>query len=160
MADRDAGGMTFNINEQSVLSRDHCDAAHCDARNSKAGEPDAGPSRRQVLAGASGVGLLAAAPVIHSRPKKASGGVASASDGTPEQIHLTWGADPARSMVASWASPGPATRPRVMLSGPRGSVVQLPAVQRIYTDGSTGKRSGRTTSKCAGLSRTRATPTR
>ncbi len=121
--------MTSNADEQSLLGSDHVGAGHSDA----------GPSRRQVLAGAGGVGLLAAAPVVHDRPKKAFASVASAADGTPEQIHLTWGADPARSMVASWASPGPATRPRVLLSGPRGSVVQLPAVQRTYTDGINGE---------------------
>src|ERR1700759_3049255 len=32
-------------------------------------------------------------------------------DGTPEQIHLTWGDDPGTSMVVSWASPGAAGRP-------------------------------------------------
>ena len=121
--------MTSNENEHSVFSSDHVDAGHSDA----------GPSRRQVLVGASGVGLLAAAPVVHRQPKKASAASASNADGTPEQIHLTWGADPARSMVASWASLGPATRPRVLLSGPRGSVVQLPAVQRTYTDGLNGE---------------------
>ena len=121
--------MTSNENQHSVFSSDHVGAGHSDA----------GPSRRQVLVGASGVGLLAAAPAVHRQPKKASAASASAADGTPEQIHLTWGADPARSMVASWASLGPATRPRVLLSGPRGSVVQLPAVQRTYTDGLNGE---------------------
>ncbi len=123
--------MTFPNEEQSVSSNGHSDA----------GITDAGPSRRQVLAGASGVGLLAAAPVIQGRPKKTSARLAAAAgpDGTPEQIHLTWGGDPARSMVASWASPGQASRPRVLLSGPRGSVVQLPAVERTYTDGINGE---------------------
>ena len=54
--------MTSNADEQSLLGSDHVSAGHSDA----------GPSRRQVLAGAGGVGLLAAAPVIHDRPKKAS----------------------------------------------------------------------------------------
>jgi alkaline phosphatase D len=94
-----------------------------------------------VLRGVGGVGLLAAAPAIHGRPQAAPARptAASAADGTPEQIHLTWGNDPARSMVASWASPGAATRPRLLLSGPRGSVVQLPAVQRTYFDGLNGE---------------------
>jgi Purple acid Phosphatase, N-terminal domain len=38
-----------------------------------------------------------------------------AKDGTPEQIHLTWGDDPTRSVVVSWASPGQAARPRVRI---------------------------------------------
>ena len=50
-------------------------------------------------------------------------------DGTPEQIHLTWGDDPARSVVVSWASPGRAARPRVRI-GQR----VIPAEERGYTD--------------------------
>ena len=55
------------------------------------------------------------------------------ADGTPEQIHLTWGNDPARSVVVSWASPGQATRPRVQI-GER----VIPAEERPYTDGLNG----------------------
>jgi hypothetical protein len=62
------------------------------------------------------------------RPRPAARG-----DGTPEQIHLTWGDDPARSMVVSWASPGQAVRPRVRI-GQR----VIPAQQRAYTDGRSG----------------------
>jgi hypothetical protein len=36
-------------------------------------------------------------------------------DGTPEQIHLTWGDDPARAVLVSWASAGRADRPRVRI---------------------------------------------
>jgi Purple acid Phosphatase, N-terminal domain/Calcineurin-like phosphoesterase len=36
-------------------------------------------------------------------------------DGTPEQVHLTWDDDPARTVVVSWASPGQADRPRVRI---------------------------------------------
>jgi hypothetical protein len=54
-------------------------------------------------------------------------------DGTPEQIHLTWGDDPARSVVVSWASPAPAVRPRVRI-GQR----VIPAEERTYTDGLSG----------------------
>src|ERR1700729_429028 len=50
-------------------------------------------------------------------------------DGTPEQIHLTWGDDPTRSVVVSWASPGPAERPRVRI-GQR----VIAAVERAYAD--------------------------
>jgi Purple acid Phosphatase, N-terminal domain/Calcineurin-like phosphoesterase len=55
-------------------------------------------------------------------------------DGTPEQIHLTWGDDPARSVVVSWASPGRAARPRVRI-GQR----VIPAEERGYTDGLNGQ---------------------
>ena len=36
-------------------------------------------------------------------------------NGTPEQVHLTWGDDPATSVVVSWGSPGRAVRPRVRI---------------------------------------------
>ena len=52
-----------------------------------------------------------------------------AADGTPEQIHLTWGDDPTRSVVVSWASPGRALAPRVRI-GQR----VIPAVERGYAD--------------------------
>jgi hypothetical protein len=37
------------------------------------------------------------------------------ADGTPEQVHLTWDDDPARTVVVSWASPGQAARPRLRI---------------------------------------------
>ncbi len=109
-------------------------------------------SRRQVLAGAGGSGLLAA-----GAPLAAAGALAShaprqgvtpaaarpaATGGTPEQIHLTWGGDPAEGVVISWASPGPAVHPRVHVrpageSGARRRTV--PAELRAYTDGINGE---------------------
>src|SRR5215468_8638045 len=91
-------------------------------------------SRRQVLAGAGGTGLLAATvsparAAIRARRSRAAG-----SDGTPEQIHLTWGDHPATSVVVSWASPGQAVRPRVRI-GQR----VIPAEERRYTDGLNGE---------------------
>jgi len=90
-----------------------------------------GLSRRQVLA-ASGSGLLAATTAGPARA-----GIARRQshpgDGTPEQIHLTWGDDPARSVVVSWASPDRAIRPRVRI-GQR----VIPAEERAYTDGLSG----------------------
>lgn len=73
---------------------------------------------------------------------------AAAADGTPEQIHLTWGDDPARTVFVSWASPAQAVSPRVMLeraggahsgaqSGAEPSLIH--AVQRTYTDGLNGQ---------------------
>ncbi len=90
-------------------------------------------SRRQVLA-VGGTGLLAATAnatraAARTRRARAAGG-----DGTPEQIHLTWGENPATSVVVSWASPGPATRPRVRI-GQR----VIKAEPRQYTDGINGE---------------------
>ena len=90
-----------------------------------------GLSRRQVLA-VSGTGLLAATA---TGPARAAGrGRPGPGDGTPEQIHLTWGEDPARSVVVSWASPGQAVRPRVRI-GQR----VIKAEERVYTDGLNGQ---------------------
>jgi len=92
-------------------------------------------SRRQVLAGAGSTGLLAAtagsAKAATVRGRRAR---AAASDGTPEQIHLTWGDSPASSVVISWASPGRASRPRARI-GQR----VIPAEVRTYTDGISGE---------------------
>ncbi len=93
-----------------------------------------GLSRRQVLA-VSGTGLLAATTATTAGSARAAGrGRPDPGDGTPEQIHLTWGDDPARSVVVSWASPGQAVRPRARI-GQR----VIPAEERAYTDGLSGK---------------------
>ncbi|MBV9447005.1 MAG: metallophosphoesterase family protein [Streptosporangiaceae bacterium] len=92
-------------------------------------------SRRQVLAAAGGTGLLAAAASPAQASTTRLGGPRSgAGDGTPEQIHLTWGEDPTTSVVVSWASPDRALRPRVRI-GKR----VIPAEQRQYTDGLNGE---------------------
>jgi hypothetical protein len=96
-------------------------------------------SRRQVLAGAGGTGLLAAtmgpvkAAAARARRVRA-GGRAGTADGTPEQIHLTWDESPTTGVVVSWASPGQAARPRVRV-GQR----VIPAELRHYTDGISGE---------------------
>jgi len=90
-------------------------------------------SRRQILVGAGTTGLLAAtgataaSETAQAATRRARSG---AADGTPEQIHLTWGEDPTSSVVVSWASPDQATRPRVRV-GRR----VIPAQERQYTDG-------------------------
>ena len=58
-------------------------------------------------------GLLTAA--AGGPPRGTARGRPEAKDGTPEQIHLTWGDDPTRSVVVSWTSPGQAVRPRVRI---------------------------------------------
>ncbi len=91
-------------------------------------------SRRQVLAGAGGTGLLAAAASPAKAAARTRWARAGAADGTPEQIHLTWSENPATGVVVSWASPGQATRPRVRI-GQR----VIPAEPRPYTDGINGE---------------------
>jgi hypothetical protein len=89
-------------------------------------------SRRGFLTGAGAAGIAAAAaPLAASRTAKAA---PTSPDGTPEQIHLTWGDDPTRSVVVSWASAAQAVNPRVLLEGRT-----VHAVQRTYTDGLNGQ---------------------
>jgi hypothetical protein len=75
---------------------------------------DSGPgfSRRPAIAVGT-TGVIAATAAVPSRG--AARGRPGPGDGTPEQIHLTWGDDPARTIVVSWASAGRADRPRVRI---------------------------------------------
>ena len=91
-----------------------------------------------MLTTAGTAGLLATVPVLRST-QRAAASTAAASDGTPEQIHLTFGANPATGMTVSWASPGQAPGARVVVNGPHLRHVQVPAVQRTYTDGINGE---------------------
>jgi hypothetical protein len=88
-------------------------------------------SRREFFKGA---GVAATAPLALLGETSAAG-----ADGTPEQIHLTWGDDPARSVFVSWACAAQAIHPRVVLehAGAASSVIQ--AIQRTYTDGLNGQ---------------------
>jgi hypothetical protein len=90
-------------------------------------------SRRQVLA-ASGTGLIAATAATASAASASVRSPRTAGNGTPEQIHLTWGDDPATSVVVSWASAGRSVRPRVRI-GQR----VIGAEERVYTDGLSGE---------------------
>jgi Calcineurin-like phosphoesterase len=76
-----------------------------------------GLSRRQMLT-AGGASILATAATAATAIPASAATTTSADPsaaGTPEQIHLTWGDDPARAVVVSWASPGQAIRPRVLI---------------------------------------------
>ena len=95
--------------------------------------PRSSLSRRQVLA-AGGTGLLAATASPAKAATARRGARTAAGGGTPEQVHLTWGDDPATSVVVSWASPGPAARPQVRI-GQR----VIAAETRPYTDGISGE---------------------
>jgi len=90
-----------------------------------------------VLTTAGTAGLLATMPVLRGA-QQAAASTSAASNGTPEQIHLTFGADPATSMTVSWASPDQAPGARVLLHGPHLPRTEVPAVQRTYIDGLNG----------------------
>ena len=92
-------------------------------------------SRRQMLAGAGGTGLLAATASRAKAAVRTRRARAGTADGTPEQVHLTWAENPATAVVVSWASPGQAARPRVRI-GQR----VIPAGSRLYTDGINGEK--------------------
>jgi Purple acid Phosphatase, N-terminal domain/Calcineurin-like phosphoesterase len=93
-------------------------------------------SRREFFtaAGVAGVAVAAAPLARPSEPSRAA-----TADGTPEQIHLTWGADPSRTVVVSWASPAQSVNPRVTLEHPAGGSRLIHAIQRTYTDGLNGQ---------------------
>jgi hypothetical protein len=86
-----------------------------------------------VLA-AGGTGLFAATASASKAAARTRKALAAGGDGTPEQIHLTWGENPSSNVVVSWASPAPATRPRVRI-GQR----LIPGEPRSYTDGINGE---------------------
>jgi hypothetical protein len=93
-------------------------------------------TRRDFFKEAGGAGLAAAAsPLVGSSADAES----VSSDGTPEQIHLTWGEDPASSVYVSWASPAQAVNARVTLRAASISNKTVHAVQRTYTDGINGQ---------------------
>ena len=89
-------------------------------------------SRRTFVTGAGLSGLLSAAS------SRALSATADPPDGTPEQIHLTWGEDPATSVCISWVSAAQAVNPRVQLRQSTASR-SVHAVQRTYTDGLNGQ---------------------
>jgi hypothetical protein len=77
-----------------------------------------------IAAGTTGLIAATAGP-----PRAAVRGRPEVADGTPEQVHLTWGDDPTRTVVVSWASPGQAERPRVRI-GQR----VIAAAERVHPD--------------------------
>src|SRR5258708_21497869 len=81
------------------------------------------------LAGASGLATAAGSLASTSRAAAAS------PDGTPEQIHLTWGNEPATEIVISWASLAPAVNPRVRFGRAGETMATAHGIQRTSTDG-------------------------
>ena len=97
-------------------------------------------SRRAFFKEAGATGLAAAAAPLASYSADSQPGGA---DGTPEQIHLTWGDDPSSTVVVSWASPGQSMNARVQIRESSGGEPSragrvVHAVQRSYTDGLNG----------------------
>jgi 3',5'-cyclic AMP phosphodiesterase CpdA len=64
---------------------------------------------------------------------------AAPADGTPEQIHLTYGDDPSGSVFVSWVSPAQAVNARVIVERDSGEKNTIHAIQRTYTDGLSGQ---------------------
>jgi hypothetical protein len=94
-----------------------------------------GLSRRAFFRRVGATGLAAATtPLVGAL--KAS---AATPDGTPEQIHLTWGNDPSSSVVVSWASAAQAVNPRVLVGTSTTKDKTVHAIQRTYTDGLNGE---------------------
>jgi hypothetical protein len=91
-------------------------------------------SRRTFVTGVGLSGLLSSASSRDLSGRSES----KTADGTPEQIHLTWGEDPASSVCLSWASAAQAINPRVHITQSSGSHA-VHAVQRTYTDGLNGE---------------------
>jgi len=91
-------------------------------------------SRRGFLKLAGVSGLATAAGTLASVSR-----AATSPDGTPEQIHLTWGNDPSSGVVISWASLAPAVNPRVRFGRAGEAKVTVHGVQRTYTDGLNGE---------------------
>jgi 3',5'-cyclic AMP phosphodiesterase CpdA len=80
-------------------------------------------------------GLSAASPLA----RVAGAEKAAPGDGTPEQIHLTWGEDASSSVVVSWVSPAQAVNPRVLVERALDAKQIVHALQRTYTDGLNGQ---------------------
>ena len=86
----------------------------------------AAPLLREPTAGATGVQLLRQ-PDVAGAP-------------TADQLHLTFGEDPARSMVASWSTPAGVRRPRLRLGTPDGGFGKtVEADVKSYREAITGQ---------------------
>ncbi|NML32554.1 fibronectin type III domain-containing protein [Paraburkholderia antibiotica] len=95
-------------------------------------------SRRGFLKFAGVSSLATAAGALASSARGANSGT---PDGTPEQIHLTWGNDPTSEVTVSWSSLALAVNPQVRVSGNGADRARraVHAVQSTYTDGINGE---------------------
>ena len=107
------------------------------AATTQAAEPaSVSLSRRKFFKEAGATGLAVAASPAATLG--ADGGPVRA-DGTPEQIHLTWGEDPSSIVFVSWASSTQSVNPRARIWDSSGTDRVIHAVQRSYTDGLNGQ---------------------
>jgi len=102
-------------------------------------------SRRQVLSTA---GLAAVAVPLAANGKLGAGQKAAAlirragkaGAPQPEQVHVQFGADAARQVAVSWATPAQVSMPRLRLgTASGGHGLEVPARERIYTEALTGE---------------------
>jgi hypothetical protein len=98
--------------------------------------PTVSLTRRGFFKSAGATGVTAAASVFTSHSVEAK---ATPADGTPEQIHLTYGDDPSSSLFVSWVSPAQAINPRVLVRRLSADDKVVHAIQRTYTDGLNGQ---------------------
>jgi hypothetical protein len=92
-------------------------------------------TRREFFQGAGLTSLAAAAKPSSLFADDVKGPV----DGTPEQIHLTFGDDPSSTAFLSWASSAQSVNPRVIIHDESGTKTVIHALQRTYTDGLNGQ---------------------
>jgi hypothetical protein len=94
-----------------------------------------GVSRRSFIGGVgvtAGGLMVASGPVLWQQAAKAD-------TVTAEQVHLTFGKDPAREVVVSWVTPTSVSKPTVVLGTPTGGFGRrVPAETRTYTDANNG----------------------
>jgi hypothetical protein len=95
----------------------------------------AGVSRRSFIGGAgvtAGGLVMASGPILWQQ-------AARADAVTAEQVHLTFGDDPAREVVVSWVTPTSVSRPAVVVGTPEGGFGRIvEAETRTYTDANNG----------------------
>jgi hypothetical protein len=95
----------------------------------------AGVSRRSFIGGVgitAGGLLVASSPVLWQQAAKAD-------TVTAEQVHLTFGQDPAREVAVSWVTPTSVSNPTVMVGTAAGGFGRnIPAETRTYTDSNNG----------------------
>ncbi|MGT2476157.1 purple acid phosphatase family protein [Paraburkholderia terrae] len=103
--------------------------------NTQAATQSAIFSRRGFLKLAGASGFASAANTFAGAAKADP----STPDGTPEQVHLTWGEDPTNEVVVSWASMAAAANPHVRFGAAGDRKETVHAVQRTYTDGLNGE---------------------
>jgi hypothetical protein len=94
-----------------------------------------GVSRRSFIGGVgvtAGGLMVASGPVLWQQAAKAA-------TVTAEQIHLTFGDDPASEVVVSWVTPTSVANPVVIVGTPHGGFGRvIPAETRTYTDANNG----------------------